>query len=517
MGTESWDSRGGGALRDRRGAALGAFVWAVLALLLGTGCASFSTERHLAPIYSELSTAGGGREVEALGGAVRLRYLRATEGPVTQWALRPLVIHDNLPGEDYQTRFLVPLGTEDKRGQEYVWQLLPVTRYSHRELSNGQTEWTLLTLPGIYWSKTADGRIVRAWFPFGGVMEHFLSFDRVVFVLFPLFLRTERDGRTTHHFLFPIFAFAHGAGGPSWRVWPIYGNSRWEGRYDRWFLLWPIWTYEKNLLHLPPEKQETKWMLLPIVGRTTRGTFSSTSVLWPFFGWSSDPATGFKAWDGPWPLVRWLRDPENDVRRTRFWPFYSNYHGDGLDSTWYLWPIINLSHEEYEKSVKNSVYVIPFWQNWKRIDEDAGVFRYEKLWPLYQREGREESERRFAFPALSPLWRTPEIDEMYAWIWELWTREQNHEIVRERSWLGLWRRERDALEDRRSFTFLWARRAYSTAEESVRETSLLFGLIRWRSGEKSGLEFMTPAFPGPGWPLERAGASASLAPSPRGP
>ena len=71
--------------------------------------------------------------------------------------------------------------------------------------------------------------------------------------------------------------FAHGAGGPSWRVWPIYGNSRWEGRYDRWFLLWPIWTYEKNLLHLPPEKQETKWMLLPIVGRTTRGTFSSTS------------------------------------------------------------------------------------------------------------------------------------------------------------------------------------------------------------------------------------------------
>jgi len=35
MGTESWDSRGGGALRDRRGAALGAFVWAVLGLVFG--------------------------------------------------------------------------------------------------------------------------------------------------------------------------------------------------------------------------------------------------------------------------------------------------------------------------------------------------------------------------------------------------------------------------------------------------------------------------------------------------
>lgn len=181
-------------------------------------------------------------------------------------------------------------------------------------------------------------------------------------------------------------------------MWPIYGNSRWEGRYDRWFLLWPIWTYEKNLLHLPPEKQETKWMLLPIVGRTTRGTFSSTSVLWPFFGWSSDPATGFKAWDGPWPLVRWLRDPENDVRRTRFWPFYSNYHGDGLDSTWYLWPFVNVRSEQYEKAQKNAFYLVPFWQNWKRNDEEAGFSSYEKLWPLYLFDRPEEHTTRFAFP-----------------------------------------------------------------------------------------------------------------------
>ena len=59
---------------------------------------------------------------------------------------------------------------------------------------------------------------------------------------------------------------------------------------------------------------------------------------------------------------------------------------DGLDSTWCLWPIINLRHEVYEKSEKNSVYVIPFWQSWKRADVDAGVFEYQKLWPLYLNE-----------------------------------------------------------------------------------------------------------------------------------
>lgn len=493
---------GRGRARAGAGLAFASLAFAVLALVCG-GCASFASERHLAPVYTEISTAGGGKEVEALGGALRLRYLRP-EGGLTQWALRPLVIHDRLPGDDYQTHFLVPFGTENKRGAEYVWQLLPITRYSHRTLQDGNTEWTLLTLPGIYWSKTSDGRVVRAWFPFGGVMENFLSFDRFVFVMFPLFVKTERDGRISYHFLFPVFAYAHGAGGPSWRVWPIYGNSRWRGRYDRWFLFWPFWTYEHNLLNLPPEKQETKWMLFPLAGHTRRGTYRSTSVLWPLFGWSSDPVTGFKAWDGPWPLVRYLRDPENDIQRTRVWPFYSHYHGDGLDSTWFLWPIFNQSSETYEKADKNSSYVLPFWRSWKRNDKEAGFSSYEKLWPLYLFDRPEEHTTRFAFPALSPLWRTPEIDDMYAWLWEVWVREVNHAQVAERTWLGLYRREKDEYEDRRSIAFLWAQRRYRAGGERISETSLLFGLLRWRTRERGSLEWLLPAVPGPGWPLERA-------------
>jgi hypothetical protein len=34
----------------------------------------------------------------------------------------------------------------------------------------------------------------------------------------------------------------------------------------------------------------------------------------------------------------------------------------------------------------------------------------------------------------------------------------------------------------------------------VRETSLLFGLLRWRASHKGGVELLAPAFPGPGWP-----------------
>ena len=40
-------------------------------------------------------------------------------------------------------------------------------------------------------------------------------------------------------------------------------------------------------------------------------------------------------------------------------------------------------------------------------------------------------------------------------------------------------------------------------------TSLLFGLLRWRSGP-DGFGFLLPAIPGPGWPLERVPPGATV-------
>jgi hypothetical protein len=489
-----------------------AFARAMLAfapalLVLGS-CASLTTERNLAPLFSEHSMPGGGTEIEAFGGILRSRRTRPG-GLLTQWALRPLVIHDFRPAGDSLSRFLVPLGISEKRGEDYTWQLLPVARYNRREFTGGELEWTFFSLPGIYWSRLRDGRTVRAWFPFGGVMEEFLSFDRFVFVMWPLFMRSERTGRVTHHFVFPVFAFTHGRGGPSWRFWPFYGNAKVRGSYDRQFALWPIFHWEHNRLSMPPEEQEHKWLVFPLVGHTTKGRYSAWTALWPFFGWGSNPDTGYWALDLPWPFVRLIRDPASDLERTRFWPFYSYFRGNGLESTWYLWPFINVRREVYEKAEKNSLYVIPFWQRWVREDEVTGRSDYQKLWPLYQYTSTEQRTNRIALPALNPLWQTPEIDEMYAWIWELYTRERDQSFVRERSWLGLYRRERDEAEDRRSFSILWARRVYK--DESgleVRETSLFFGLLRWRKRGSDSLEWLAPAMPGPGWPLQRVDGAA---------
>ncbi len=489
----------------RAGRSRGRTRWLALALTVAlaalASCATDGTERNLAPLWSEHSMAGGGVEVEALGGVIRTRAPKRGEA-FSQVAARPLMIRDRSP-EEVVDHFLTPFGYATYRPDETVWQLLPITRYDRRTAEDGTIEWTLLTLPGIYWSKRADGRILRGWFPFAGVMETFLSYDRLEWVLFPIWMRTDRSGRITNHVLWPIFSFTHGTGGPSWRFWPLVGNSIYEGKYERWFALWPFFLWQRNNLQLPPAAHETKWMVFPFYGRTTAGDYTATTVLWPFFGWSSNPTNGYRAIDAPWPLVRFLRDPRQDQERTRVWPFWSEYHGDGLDSTWWGWPFLNDRREVYEDAEKKATNLVPFVQTWERRDDQGNVETYGKVWPFFQVERRNQDELRTAFPALNPLWRTPDIDVMYAWIWELYTRERQSNVVRERTWLGLYRREKDVLEDRRSLSFLWSTRAYAIEGVGRRETSLLFGLLRWRSGPDSPFELMTPAFPGPGWPMER--------------
>ncbi|MCY2958715.1 MAG: hypothetical protein NTY35_00985 [Planctomycetota bacterium] len=482
------------------------------ALLALAGCAVDGTERNLAPLWSEHSMAGGGVEVEALGGAIRTRTPRRGAA-FSQVAARPLMIRDR-SREEVVDHFLTPFGYATYRQEETVWQLLPITRYDRRTAEDGTIEWTLLTLPGIYWSKRADGRTLRGWFPFAGVMEQFLSYDRLEWVLFPLWMRTDRAGRITNHFLWPIFSWTNGTGGPSWRVWPLVGNSIYEGKYERWFLLWPFFLWQRNNLQLPPAAHETMWMVFPFYGRATAGDYSSNTVLWPFFGWASNESNGYYAVDAPWPLVRILRDPEQAQERTRAWPVYSEYSGDGLESTWWGWPFLNDRREVYEDAEKNATNIVPFIQNWERRDAQGNVEAYSKVWPFFQLERRNDDELHTAFPALNPLWRTPDIDAMYAWIWELYTRDRKAGTVRERTWLGLYRREKDELEDRRSLSALWSTRAYTLPEGDCRETSILFGLLRWRSGPGSDFGLMLPAFPGPGWPMERGAAEPAAAVDP---
>ena len=89
------------------------------AALLGLGsCAAPGRQEiHLAPLWSDLSLAGGDREVEALGGAALARW-SAEDDRLSYWALRPLVSWTRLGERRTFTWILPPLGSRFRRPEE---------------------------------------------------------------------------------------------------------------------------------------------------------------------------------------------------------------------------------------------------------------------------------------------------------------------------------------------------------------------------------------------------------------
>ena len=269
--------------------------------------------------------------------------------------------------------------------------------------------------------------------------------------------------------------------------------------FERYFFLWPFFHYQRNYLGGGDEEPETVWWFWPLIGSKKRGTYSAWTWLWPFFGYSSDPRSDFWALDFPWPLVRFQRGP-GIKRRSRVWPFYGYFRAEGIEARSFLWPIIQIRHEDSDAARRDGFWVVPLWQSWNRTDKKTGeTSAWRKLFPVFQYE-RRDNWKRASFPTLDPFWRNKLIDRFFSWIWKVFEWEEQGELRRERAWLGLYRRERGMGEDRRSLTGIWSRRAYQDGGKHVSETSLLFGLLRWRVTEGEGLDMLPVAFPGPGWP-----------------
>ncbi len=67
-------------------------------------------------------------------------------------------------------------------------------------------------------------------FPFGGVIRNFYGRDRIVVVVWPLYVKQERPEATSWSVLHPIFTHVRWKdGGRGWKMWPLFGINRAAG------------------------------------------------------------------------------------------------------------------------------------------------------------------------------------------------------------------------------------------------------------------------------------------------
>ncbi len=483
-------------LRAKLALGLG-LAWAALG-----GCAATGSEIHLEPLYGRIHTADGGTAHEAVGGLYR--HWSNDEDGFTEWrTIAPLYGVDRERNGDYVVHHPFPMGLTNKRHGEHFSMFVPLYIWSRKiDRFTNSLGWKYAMLPGLLMQHTEAEGFAMGLFPILGRFRDFLTFDRLIFVLWPLFVYSERAGRVSYNLPWPIFGWAYGNGQRSHHLWPIYMKSSIEGSYDRTSFLWPFFHFNTNYMLGNEDEPEKTWMLWPLLGRKKKGSYTSTTVLWPLFGYASDPEQGFRALDAPFPLVRFERGKE--VTRSRIWPMWSHVNADGLETTSFLWPLIQFRHEQAPRYERDSTLLLPLWQSSTRVELEDGEEtgrkdRRRNFFPLFQYQTK-GAWRHGSVPNLNPLDRSNLFERFLSRPLHVWEWEQEGQMRRERAWLGLYRREKGRGEDRRSLSFLWARRKFSDQGDDVKETSLLFGLIRWRSGGDEGFTFLRPAFPGPGWP-----------------
>ena len=217
-----------GVARDgRRRLAAGA----VLGLLGVSGCALLPAEFNLSPLYRHrLDEQGNVLEMDVLWPFI---HYETTPDGGSDFRVRPFYRRVEKPdvvpaarATDHQ--FLWPLGRVRRNRDETSARLFPLWSWQSREAADGVRESDWYFLFPFVWGGSGgkDGKEgYFGVFPFYLDAPQFLTYDRFTAVLWPLYLRTEKDERVSHIFLWPFVGFGSGPGedAPRWhRVLPLY-------------------------------------------------------------------------------------------------------------------------------------------------------------------------------------------------------------------------------------------------------------------------------------------------------
>lgn len=406
---------------------------------------------------SQLKNVDGERDFKALGPLIESS---ARPENAEFFAIRPFFSQLNTPFfERSRQEYLWPLATVRRFKNQLNWRVLVLAHGIDFDTEDPRSPYRFRILPIYFQGRNAGGRNYLAAFPLGGTIYDILGRDKASFVLFPLWARSSVNDLVTTDWLWPIVSKTSGPGVDRFRVFPIYGYSHREGRFNKRFILWPIWT---DAVWTAPGESGSGFILFPLFGHTKTEIEETWNILPPFFRFTNGEDRDLVY--APWPFFQMIRG--DDIEKLYFWPLWGRRKIEALDSYFYLWPIgwhrrIDMGATERIRSI-----LAPFYYHFRLQTQSARQKaepevreRYLKIWPLFAYE-REGERSRFNLPAIWPGRTLGPIDRNWAPIWRLYTREREGEKVHTELLWGLYRhrREGDELRERTLFPLFSCRR-----------------------------------------------------------
>lgn len=277
----------------------------------------------------------------------------------------------------------------------------------------------------VYFSRHASDpeKSYQAFFPVGGAIKNRLGRDKISFVLFPLYLQTQKKGRTVTHTPWPIIRAYDGPGYSGFEVWPLAGRNQHANDYDHRFFLWPLFHYSADNLSAPVP--DVKLVALPFYSRSTGPGYISETYLWPFFGYTH--RTQPDVYDERRYLWPFLVQGHGSERRVNRWaPFYTYSNIKGTEKTWYLWPLYrHLSwHDLRLQQDKRQFLFFVYWsmEQHSLTNPAAAPARKTHLWPLFTAwdngAGRKQVQALSPFEVFFP--NNPKVRQLWTPLFALY-------------------------------------------------------------------------------------------------
>lgn len=313
---------------------------------------------------------------------------------------------------------------------------------------------TLGMTPLFFYGHTRDSECYGALFPLGGNLRDFLGYDRIRFVLFPLWLSTSKGAVSGTSYCWPFVGGESGGKTDRFRIFPFYGYSRMEGQSLSRFYGFPFVTCSESLR---PDHPASAWMVWPFAGHAVSRSESAMTALYPFFLYQTRfPDSRIAGDDGGvkchlvWPVFQYSRGiarpsvlmpGEAETADSRMgghedfkccvWPLYGEFERRNSSGRYILWPLCWNYHYRGARTEIRQRWVLPLY--WQRAECDqktkTRVSIYRHFWPICAYRVSEEGAL-YRVLALWPELESSVIDRYYAPLWTLFTHRREGRSVR---------------------------------------------------------------------------------------
>lgn len=298
-------------------------------------------------------------------------------------AFRPVWSMESKADGRFASDIVWPLSIYRKtRSGSYFW-LLP---YFGSAGKNDSYERYLF--PFWFLERHKNGEYSWFFFPFYGDMHNFFSYQRIQFILFPLYKYGEKNHVAGNGFLWPLFNMEHGPGMKGFRIFPFYAKRTVDGMRENVSWLWPLLNTAQSL----KDPEDFAFLSIPLGGYESWNGITNLTVLPPLFSYKTFQDRQM-ALSVLWPLFKYGKDLDDGGGSCLyFWPFWGKAVSDHAYYSFFLWPMgLNLKSETASRRTLWRAF-LPLYLNRSVYDMKKGkeVSTYTHLWPFVSRrtEGR---------------------------------------------------------------------------------------------------------------------------------